>query len=847
LQNFMEKGIDCVAITDHNSGAWVDKLKEALQTISENKAEWYRPLYLFPGVEISVQGGVHLLAIFDPEKETADIVSLLGAVKFQGTRGRSDGVTEESFTKVVDIVHERGGIAVPAHVDGEKGLFEAMNGESLLQALKNPNIYAMELWDSGYEKPQLYKNEKLRWTEVKGSDTHDFDDDDFGEFTWVKMDEPSIEGLKLALIDGEVSVHRDMNEDPNQHAGYMIEEIAVEEAKYMGRPEVLTCRFSPFLNTIIGGRGSGKSTLLEFMRFVLSREHEIPESLTKESEKYFQVGEDDLLLDKSQISMIYRKGDTRYRLSRVIEADGTSLLSLKKERNGTWDDIPGEIKSLFSSRIYSQKQIFELSKNPRALIDIIDEAPDINYPILDRQRRELVSQYKQNEQKLHELHEKITEENRLRGESDDLARQIQEIEKSEHNEVLGKYRTRQQQLNEIENLESNWQDMSQQLSTIKDDINPANYSENYFSEYPDIHSALKVANEKWQAISNKLDALVKEAQSVIENWRNEKDQSDWMQEIKTDMKQYDQLRIQLERQNIDPEKYPMLLQQAENIQRELQRIDEYQIELDKCIAQKQELFEKIVENREELTGNRKNFLLSTLTGNSSIKIVVKPLDEPWESVEKDIRRILQCPDRFHRDIESLQDIYNSNGDQKVVKLKNTVHKIRRREKTARDARFASHLESLSLEAICDFSLWFPGDDLKITFGPRNQAIEQGSPGEKTAALLAFILSYGSEPLLLDQPEDDLDNELIYGLIVEQLRKTKSKRQIIVVTHNANIVVNGDAEMVFPLQVANGQTHVTSPASIQNLGIREKICDVLEGGQQAFEQRYKRIHLENESV
>ena len=142
----------------------------------------------------------------------------------------------------------------------------------------------------------------------------------------------------------------------------------------------------------------------------------------------------------------------------------------------------------------------------------------------------------------------------------------------------------------------------------------------------------------------------------------------------------------------------------------------------------------------------------------------------------------------------------------------------------------------------DLILWFPGDDLKVTFGPDHQRIEQGSPGQKTAALLAFILSYGDEPLLLDQPEDDLDNELIYNLIVRQLREAKNKRQVIVVTHNANIVVNGDAEMVFPLKVECGETRVRRAASIQEKEIRQAICNILEGGQQAFEQRYKRVHL-----
>ena len=182
------------------------------------------------------------------------------------------------------------------------------------------------------------------------------------------------------------------------------------------------------------------------------------------------------------------------------------------------------------------------------------------------------------------------------------------------------------------------------------------------------------------------------------------------------------------------------------------------------------------------------------------------------------------------------------GGHGIEKLKEAIKGIRNRESPAKDDRFASHLERLPQESVIDLILWFPRDDLKITFGPNRQSIEQSSPGQKNAALLAFILSYGDEPLLLDQPEDDLDNELIYDLIVRQLRETKSKRQVIVVTHNANIVVNGDAEMVLPLEVGGGETHVRWAGSVQVKEVREAICDILEGGQQAFEQRYKRIHL-----
>ena len=105
---------------------------------------------------------------------------------------------------------------------------------------------------------------------------------------------------------------------------------------------------------------------------------------------------------------------------------------------------------------------------------------------------------------------------------------------------------------------------------------------------------------------------------------------------------------------------------------------------------------------------------------------------------------------------------------------------------------------------------------------------------------AFLLAYGDEPIVLDQPEDDLDNTLIYDLIVRQLRENKKRRQIIAVTHNANIVVNGDAEFVAALDFYNGQTRIVEDGGLQEREVREVVCDIMEGGRPAFEQRYQRI-------
>ncbi len=839
LRAFMEKEIDCVAITDHNSGGWIGILQQELIKLQANQPHWYRPLYLFPGVEISANGGVHILAIFGRNKNKSGIDNLLDAVDYKGTKGDSDDVTIKSITEVVDEIAERGGIPIPAHADKIRGLFK-LTGLTLQQILENENIDAMELWDSNYQKPQLYIDEKLQWTEIRGSDVHDFSKETFGTFTWVKMDEPSIEGLKLALQDGDVSVNRNMNDTPNDPPDYFIQSIEVDKAKYIGRSEPLNCRFSPFLNTIIGGRGRGKSTLLEFMRLALRRDKDIPDPLVRDSRKYFEVGDTNLLIEDSKISLIYRKGEVRYRLNWSFTQDCSSL-EVEKD-DGTWESFDGEIKSLLPVRIYSQKQIFELAKKPSALIRIIDEAPKVDAAKLKTQKRDLENRYKQIESKRRELNDKIAEESKLCGEFNDLARQIAQIEKSGHKEVLQNYRGRRQQLNELESLERKWEELRGRILETQDSIAPADFNTQHFSKHTDILSTLETTNEKWQSIHDQLSEVVQKANSVIAEWQTEKNTADWMQALKTDMAQYEQLRSELEQQNIDPDRYPLLLTQQRNLKRELDLISEHKADLHNLEGEKQRVFMEIKENRRILSENRQKFLASVLKDSQFVSIEVQPFGGKWDSIEKEIRNILQCQDRFASDFKNLKKIYRNSGDEKIEKLKETLEGIRNGEKTAKHKSFATRLQSLSPESIINLILWFPEDKLKITLDANRKPIEIGSPGERAAALLAFILFYGDEPLLLDQPEDDLDNELIYDLIVKQLRKTKSKRQVIVVTHNANIVVNGDAELVLPLEVVEGQTYVQHPASIQQKKVRKSICNILEGGEKAFEQRYRRIHL-----
>src|SRR5713101_4528016 len=112
-----------------------------------------------------------------------------------------------------------------------------------------------------------------------------------------------------------------------------------------------------------------------------------------------------------------------------------------------------------------------------------------------------------------------------------------------------------------------------------------------------------------------------------------------------------------------------------------------------------------------------------------------------------------------------------------------------------------------------------------------------SLGQQQSVLLALMLSSDSgAPLIIDQPEDNLDGEFIYQSVVPVLRRAKERRQVIIVTHNANIAVLGDAEQIIVLRGSNERAIIASRGSIDDPATREAACAILEGSREAFHRR-----------
>ena len=118
-------------------------------------------------------------------------------------------------------------------------------------------------------------------------------------------------------------------------------------------------------------------------------------------------------------------------------------------------------------------------------------------------------------------------------------------------------------------------------------------------------------------------------------------------------------------------------------------------------------------------------------------------------------------------------------------------------------------------------------------------IDLGSIGLKSTAVLSLLLAAKDQPLIIDQPEDDLDNHYVYTVVVNLLRKRKFSRQIIIATHNANIPVNGDAESIAAFEVVDRMGRLKVLGSIDRLDVKEEVSMIMEGSAEAFRLRRDR--------
>ena len=210
LQTYMDANIDAVVITDHNGFSGIDLARQALSGMQGKPGS--RDLVLLAGVELTVAGGIHLLGVFDADTDSEVIRKVIDLAGYEGAYGESTVAASQSLSSVSRLIHERGGLAVPAHADNHAGVL-MQTGTGLAEIEAKAPIFAIETIDPAttFERPGFRK-----LVRVLGSDAHHLDGSNCpaGEtakypgshYTWVKMETPTLEGIRNAISDGKSSV-----------------------------------------------------------------------------------------------------------------------------------------------------------------------------------------------------------------------------------------------------------------------------------------------------------------------------------------------------------------------------------------------------------------------------------------------------------------------------------------------------------------------------------------------------------------------------------------------------------------------------------------------------------------
>ncbi|MBG6107408.1 TrlF family AAA-like ATPase [Frigoribacterium sp. CG_9.8] len=861
LQAYMDAGIDGLVLADHNTGEGIEIARSRLQALRETRDPSFRELVIFSGVELTVNDGYHLLAIFDVDTPSSRVDRLLARCNFQGSPGSSDATSTLNFEQAVGEIVRDGGLAVPAHVE-TRGYLQ-IDERSRRPIVESGHVVAAEATTPA----GLLKVRGLKWVALLGSDAHHLTGDGAPDgleakfpgshYSWIKMEHPNLSGLRVAISDGDDSVRlsSESGDNPNTFSHSVITRVVV--IKDSARFEQV---FSPWMPAIIGGRGVGKSTILELVRLALGRFEELPSRL-QEDQSYFspapgRTDESRFWGNSTEIEVHFSKLGRKYKIAWRGSVPGASTISVLSE--GAWATEPGSATERFPVVMYSQKQIYETAQRPQSLLRMLDQQPDVDYPSWNERFAQSCNEYRTRRSEISMLDGVIETEARLRGELADADAELAQLNVIINSPLISELDglVKQEQATIVQERAAVRLEVA--ISEALSDFDSLQPEEPLTENWAPVVARVAAVEASVAESRTALARLVSSRETwILESATTPSPSSVRVEEIRTTLRPPDSDGEATETAEDPASRREVLAERKTALEQSLREVESARTRQVSEVALAKALLLEIRTHRGNLTWSRKA-ALSKLE-SSEIKLdLYAQADE--DSLESDLRVLSNKPTLFdaiyakgsglrsglvhpqHNDYlasidklkAALKDLRTNGADSSFIGWLGTI-----------EGRFFPHLAALDAHNLeTEIDLWFPQDRLQVRYreapGGPFQSIDQASPGQKTAALLAVILKMSSDPLILDQPEDDLDNKLISELVVSALKQSKVSRQVIVVTHNANVVVNADAELVCVMEHGANVPHPSAIGSIQSDLVREAICLIMEGGEPAFVARYKKL-------
>lgn len=842
LQKCLELGITVVGLADHGSVASVDALRQVLQP---------HGIVVFPGFEIASNDKTHYVCLFPEDTTVQHLDRYLGNLKLLDP---ADGIRPSrlSSEELIEEIDRVGGFIYGAHCTQESGLLK----NRLNHVWKHPKLRAAQIPGSiddltsvegdFYRKVFLNKDDSYRRERpvaaINAKDVAKPDDlEQPGATCFIKMTRPNFAAFKVAFLDPGSRIRLN-----SQHAQGPIGKV-VRMTVAGGYLDGVRVDFSDHLNTVIGGRGTGKSTLLECLRFAL----DLPPKGKQAQKLHQEITKENLGRSAGRVELTVvssAQNGKQYTISRrhgeppmVRDMDGNVSTLLPR------DLLPG-------IDIYGQNEIYELAQDETSRVQLLDRflPQDGEY---ESKSADVHRRLKDNQQKLTKSLTDLDELNAQVERLPKLEEQLRGFDELGIKEKLAKTSLLAREREIAKTATEGVQSFRDALTDLRDSLPDLDFiNDEALEGLPDAAQLLAMRTTLdglKQGFTGHLTAMQTLLDDKAGQFTTQHDA--WQQAIQAhDVELEKALRTLPATAGKSGQEvgvaYQKLMGEIERIKPMKSRATTHESQRDTLRQERRNLLAELSDlraQRIQALQKAAKKLNRRLEGKLKVEIVPEADRTPLMTF------LLGCKLdgvgekrlAFIEEAETISPLSLAQSIQKGsadVQLDWGVTQMVADALTKLQSSQLMELEALELEHRADISLNVAHAQADAVFRPLNKL----STGQQCTAILHMLLLENVDPLLMDQPEDNLDNAFIADRIVAELRKAKTSRQFLFATHNANIPVFGDAEWIGVFTAAENQgcLGLEAQGSIDVPVIRDQVARLLEGGRDAFIQRKEKYEF-----
>ena len=796
-------------------------------------------IYLLPGVELSLSdgaNGIHCLITFEFEtwiKEGTNYIEQFLITAFEGVANRENENTscKYSLTDLFKALgqHRKDGrdsFITMAHIEQSSGFCKELNG-GRIQTLFQDELFRQNVLAFQKLRTAELKSKLITWLGgkaqmlpalIEGSDCKKLDQiglcgmqrnsnkEEIEKETWIKIGAHSFEAVKYALIDKQSRV----SDKPRAHTNAFVKSIRFEG----GLLDKKEFGFSPELNCLIGIRGSGKSSILEILRDTLN--------ITLGSQASDKQYKDTLIQHvlksgaKVVLEVVDRHGK-EYRIEKILgqKPDVYSGAELQH--------VPS-IETVFRTPVYfGQKDLSNKDINFEAdLVNrLISTSMYAGGDAIKRKTAEVKALIEQ-------LH-KLNDLNETKKEVEDRMHAAQhQLKVYAENGVEEKLKQQSRFDRDIAGLSNALQQLTgfrEGLTELLDDYSDffnkttfeSEENKDLFAEATLVFKQLVSSYETIVATRNRFDADVTKLNRVFDDLKTKKEGL---------KEEFAKIKREVQAPNLNPDDFLRLNRSIETSKLKLDEIGKQE-------ARHQELKTGLDARINELkTLWHEEFL--------QIQTAVNRINESESSLTIEIEY------RGRKDLflQKLQDLMRGSGmrsnmmDKIVAQYADFIalfyDKANWHTTLGITSEMCAELTKRIRQNLTDLLTFRVLDLFRIKYN--GKALKDHSLGQRATALILFLLAQkDADVLIIDQPEDDLDNQTIYQEVIKEIKALKGNMQFIFATHNANIPVLGDSERVIACAYSE-DTIETVLGTIDDKTIQKEIVSIMEGGKEAFDKR-----------